>query len=199
METRKYQLQKQIVEALNTNNNELYDLLKTQWAHRFGVESLVELDDIDLRIRNEALIKGDIPKNDQVDDVFCKEDETSFDKENTDLIVRKEENLSKESVNNITESEEENRQASFDIAMDEKISRENLNIKTTESEEENRQASFDISMDEKVSRESLNIKITDTNIKTSGFENSNIPKVEPLIPLPPKARYSYLEKWLVRY
>ena len=63
METRKYQLQKQIVEALNTNNNELYALLKTQWAHRFGVESLVELDDIDLSLRNEDLIKEEKQKN----------------------------------------------------------------------------------------------------------------------------------------
>ena len=91
METRKYQLQKQIVEALNTKNNELYDLLKTQWAHRFGVESLVELDDIDLKFRNEDLIKGDIQKNDQVDDGFCTEDETFSDKVDKDLILGKKE------------------------------------------------------------------------------------------------------------
>ena len=169
METRKYQLQKQIVEALNTNNNELYALLKTQWAHRFGVESLVELDDIDLSLRNEDLIKEDIEKNDQVDDDLSKEDETSSYKDDKDLLVFKEENLSKE------------------------------DIKGNGSEVENPQESFDIPMTENVYKENINIKTTDTNIKNSGSENTKIPKVKPLIPLPPKARYSYLDKWLVKY
>lgn len=169
METRKYQLQKQIVEALNTKNNELYDLLKTQWAHRFGVESLSELDDIDLRLRNEELTKLNQQENDQFDDGLYKEDETSFDNNDADLLMGKEENLSKESVK-VTQTEDENHQTSFDIAMNQKVYSANVNIKTT-----------------------------DKNIKDSGFENTNIPKVEPLIPLPPKARYSTLEKWLVRY
>ncbi len=168
MENRKYQLQKQIVEALNTNNNELYALLKTQWAHRFGVESLVELDAIDLSLRNEDLIKGDIQKSDQVDDGLCKEDEISADKDNKDLVLGKEENLSKESLK-VNQLEDENPQVSFDMVMDEKVSKENVNIKTNE-----------------------------ISIKSSGFENTNTPKVEPLIPLPPKASYSYLEKWLIR-
>ena len=119
METRKYQLQKQIVEALNTNNNELYTLLKTQWAHRFGVESLVELDDIDLMVRNEDLTKGDIQKNDQVEDAFSKEDETSFDKDYTDLLVSKD-------PLKVTESEEKSPQTSFDMAMDQTVSKENI-------------------------------------------------------------------------
>ncbi len=169
METRKYQLQKQIVEALNTNNNELYALLKAQWAHRFGVESLVELDDIDLRLRNEDLIKGDIQKKDQVDDGLFQEDETSFEKDDAELVAGKEENFSKESE------------------------------KGTESEDEITHASFDIAMDAKVSRENVNKINTDRNINNSGLENKNIPKVKPLIPLPPNAKYNYLEKWLVRY
>ena len=47
MESRKYQLQTQIIEALAANDNELYSLLKSQWAHRFGVESLEELKNLD--------------------------------------------------------------------------------------------------------------------------------------------------------
>ena len=168
MEIRKYQLKKQIVEALNTNNNELYALLKTQWAHRFGVESLSELDDIDLRLRNEDLIKEDIEKNDQVDDDLRKEDETSSYKDDKDLLVFKEENLSKE------------------------------DIKANGSEVEIPQESFDIPMTEKIYKENINIKTTDKNINNSGFDNTKISKVKPLIPLPPKARYSSLEKWLVR-
>ena len=170
METRKNQLKKQIVESLNTNNNELYSLLKTQWAHRFGVESLVELEDIDLSLGKEDLIKRDIQKNDQVDDALPKEDETSSDKDDQDLFVGiKEEDLSKEVV------------------------------KGNEYEDQDYQASFDIAMPKKISSENVNIKSTDKNIKNSGYENTNISKVQPLIPLPPKARYSYLEKWLVRY
>ena len=48
MESRKYQLQKQIIEALKANDNDLYSLLKSQWAHRFGVDSLEELKSLEL-------------------------------------------------------------------------------------------------------------------------------------------------------
>jgi len=48
LESRKYQLQKQIIEALKANDNDLYALLRSQWAHRFGVESLEELKSLDL-------------------------------------------------------------------------------------------------------------------------------------------------------
>ena len=53
MESRKYQLQKQIIEALKANDNDLYSLLKSQWAHRFGVESLEELKNLDLSQLNQ--------------------------------------------------------------------------------------------------------------------------------------------------
>ena len=47
MDSRKYQLKKQIIEALKINDDDLYSLLKSQWAHRFGVESLEELKNLD--------------------------------------------------------------------------------------------------------------------------------------------------------
>ena len=53
MESRKYHLQKQIIEALNANDSNLYSLLKSQWAHRFGVESLEELENLDLNQLNQ--------------------------------------------------------------------------------------------------------------------------------------------------
>ena len=56
MESRKYQLRKQIIEAQKANNNDLYFLLKSQWAHRFGVESLDELNNLDLKDLNQNSI-----------------------------------------------------------------------------------------------------------------------------------------------
>ena len=53
MDSRKYQLQIQIIEALKANDNDLYSLLKSQWAHRFGVESLEELKNLDLDQLNQ--------------------------------------------------------------------------------------------------------------------------------------------------
>ena len=53
MESRKYQLQKQIIEALNSNDADLYSLLRSQWAHRFGVESLDELKNLDQKQPNQ--------------------------------------------------------------------------------------------------------------------------------------------------
>jgi len=53
LESRKYQLKQQIIEALNSNDSDLYSLLKSQWAHRFGVESLEELKNLDLNQLNQ--------------------------------------------------------------------------------------------------------------------------------------------------
>ena len=68
MQSRKYQLQKQILEALKANNNDLYSLLKSQWAHRFGVESLEELKNLDLNKSNQnsTNLGEDNQKNDQL-------------------------------------------------------------------------------------------------------------------------------------
>ena len=60
MESRKYQLQKQIIEALKSNDNDLYSLLKSQWAHRFGVESLEELKSLDLNEINQNPTNVDV-------------------------------------------------------------------------------------------------------------------------------------------
>ena len=54
MESRKYLLQQQIIEALKANDDDLYSLLKSQWAHRFGVESLEELKSLDLNDLNRG-------------------------------------------------------------------------------------------------------------------------------------------------
>ena len=67
MESRKSQLQKQITEALKANDNDLYSLLKSQWAHRFGVDSLEELKSLDLEqldqtpnnVDNQKIVTGE--------------------------------------------------------------------------------------------------------------------------------------------
>ena len=53
MESRKNLLQRQIIDALKANDSDLYSLLKSQWAHRFGVESLEELENLDLNQLNQ--------------------------------------------------------------------------------------------------------------------------------------------------
>ena len=68
MENRKDQLQKQIIEALKVNDNDLYSLLKSQWAHRFGVESLEELNNLNLNEENLSLKKEDKLRNDQLEE-----------------------------------------------------------------------------------------------------------------------------------
>ena len=65
MESRKYHLQKQIREALKAKDNDLYSLLKSQWAHRFGVESLEELKSLDLEQVTQNPINLNIQKIDQ--------------------------------------------------------------------------------------------------------------------------------------
>ena len=74
MESRKYQLQKQIIEALKANDDNLFSLLKSQWAHRFGVESLDELSNLDFTIDNENLTNEDTQKDNESQDYFCEVD-----------------------------------------------------------------------------------------------------------------------------
>ena len=95
MESRKYQLQKQIIEALKANDNDLYSLLKSQWAHRFGVESLEELKNLDLTLLNQKTTNQDNQKIDQ-SEVYCLKD----DKKNS---IKDDDNKEKEIRNDTKE------------------------------------------------------------------------------------------------
>ena len=156
MEPRKYHLQKQIKEALKANDSDLYSLLKSQWAHRFGVESLEELRNLDLNQSNKNLNNLKNKNKDQLQ-------ENSF--ESDEEIHMK--------VNNTQEKE----------------------IKTKEFEtfKDENSESFKIKSYEKVNKENDSNKVINS-IK----ENKTQPKIEALIPLPPKPKYSYLKKWLLR-
>ena len=67
MESRKFQLQKQIIDALKANDDDLYSLLKSQWAHRFGVESLEELKSLDINQLNQKTTNLDVDVDVDVD------------------------------------------------------------------------------------------------------------------------------------
>ena len=159
MESRKSQLQRQIIEALKANDNNLYSLLKSQWAHRFGVESLDELNDLDLTIDNENPINAYSKKNDQSQECFSDVDNeisiTDDDDKESDIT-----NENKELVKSVEIDDKE----TFKIKSYEKVDTEN--------------------------HENININLAK--------ENKLPPKVEALIPLPPKPKYSYLNKWLLR-
>ena len=158
MESRKYQLQKQIIEALKAKDNDLYSLLKSQWAHRFGVESLEELDDLDLTTDNENLGNKDFKKNDQSEVYISEVDEEKYIK---------------------------------DEGKEKEITNENKSVfKSVENED---QELFKIKSYENFDNES------NENISINLAKEPKIPpKVEALIPLPPKPKYSYLKKWLLR-
>ena len=156
MESRKYQLQNQIREALKSNNSDLYSLLKSQWAHRYGVESLEELRNLNLKEPNQ----NSTDLNNQIID---QSKENSFEVEKVihkkvdDQIEKEIKNKELESVNN-----DQN---------------ESLNIK-----------SYEIVNNEKLE----NTPQILVKQKTSNND------IKALIPLPPKPRYSYLKKWLIR-
>ena len=158
MESRKYQLQKQITEALNANDNDLYSLLKSQWAHRFGVESLEELKNLELNKENLSPEKEHNQNVDQSENYFTKVvKETSIkDKNNTEREIKNE-------TKQVVKSAEVDKKESFEIKSYEIIDKENHENKTANS------------------------------VK----ENKNHPKVQALIPLPPKPKYNYLRKWLL--
>ena len=157
MESRKYQLQKQIIEALKANDNDLYSLLKSQWAHRFGVDSLEELKSLDLEQLNQTPNNVDNQKIDQ-------SKENSFEGEK-ETSIKDDDNQSKEIINKeVDESVKDENDKSFTITSYSIADKENDEDKT------------------------INPYI----------ESRSQPEIKALIPLPPKPKYSYLKKWLLR-
>ena len=155
MESRKYQLQKQIIEALKANDNDLYSLLKSQWAHRFGVESLEELKNLDLSQLNQNPSNLSNQKIDQPQ-------ENSFEG-NKEIILEDDDNKGK-----------------------------GIESKKFESPKDDNDEAFKIKSYEIVNKESIGSKATNS------FKEINQNEIEALIPLPPKPKYSYLRKWLLR-
>ena len=155
MESRKYQLQKQIIEALKANDNDLYSLLKSQWAHRFGVESLEELKNLDLSQLNQNPSNLSNQKIDQ-------SQENSFEG-NKEIILEDDDNKGK-----------------------------GIESKKFESPKDDNDEAFKIKSYEIVNKESIGSKATNS------FKEINQNEIEALIPLPPKPKYGYLKKWLLR-
>ena len=157
MESRKYQLQKQIIEALKANDNDLYSLLKSQWAHRFGVDSLEELKSLDLEQLNQTPNNVDNQKIDQ-------SKENSFEGEK-ETSIKDDDNQSKEIINKeVDESVKDENDKSFTITSYSIADKENDEDKTINPYK----------------------------------ESISQPEIKALIPLPPKPKYSYLKKWLLR-
>ena len=154
MESRKYQLQKQIIEALKANDNDLYSLLKSQWAHRFGVESLEELKNLDLSQLNQ--------------------------------------NPSNLSNQKIDQSQENSFEGDKEIILEEDDKGKGIESKKFESPKDENDEAFKIKSYEIVNKESIGSKATNS------FKEINQNEIEALIPLPPKPKYSYLKKWLLR-
>ena len=159
MDSRKDQLQKQIIEALKAKDNDLYSLLKSQWAHRFGVESLEELKKLDLIVVNKNTTIEDNHKNDQLENDF-----SEVDKE---ILVKNDINKEKENkneTNKVVKSVDVKNQESFEIKSYEIVDNNN----------------------------------SEKQVKKPTGEYKSPPTVEALIPLPPKPKYSFLRKWLLR-
>jgi hypothetical protein len=157
LDSRKYQLQKQIIEALKANDNDLYSLLKSQWAHRFGVDSLEELKSLDLEQLNQTPNNVDNQKIDQ-------SKENSFEGEK-ETSIKDDDNQSKEIINKeVDESVKDENDKSFTITSYSIADKENDEDKTINPYKDSRSQ----------------------------------PEIKALIPLPPKPKYSYLKKWLLR-
>ena len=155
MEQKKYHLQKQIIEALRANDNDLYSHLKSQWAHRFGVESLEELENLDLNQLNQ----------------------------NTDKLINQKIDQSRE--NSLGDDEE-------------------IHIKDDSQEKEIQTKEFEPIQNEKkefskIKSYKITSKEIDKNKDLNQLKyNKDQGEIKALIPLPPKPKYGYLRKWLLR-
>tara|TARA_Y100001968_G_scaffold282188_1_gene279880 strand:+ start:315 stop:776 length:462 start_codon:yes stop_codon:yes gene_type:complete len=122
LESRKYQLQKQIIEAQEAKDNELYSLLKSQWAHRFGVESLEELKNPDFIDASQKPIEQEHQKIDQQKDYFLEDDKASSIKD--DNYQKKEINTD---TNKAVKSVEINNKQSYEIVHKEDYENKTVN------------------------------------------------------------------------
>ena len=156
MESRKYQLQKQIIEALNSNDSDLYSLLKSQWAHRFGVESLEELKNLDLNQLNKKPANLNSQKIDQSPENYLEQDKAIY--------------------------------IEGDDNQEEKIKTKEFDSIKNDHEEAPKIKSYEI----------VEKKNYGNNAVNQFKDNKSQLKVNALIPLPPKPKYSYLKKWLLR-
>ena len=155
MEQKKYHLKKQIIEAIKSNDRDLYSLLKSQWAHRFGVESLEELEEVDLNQLNQ----------------------------NTNNLVNQEIDHSKE--NSLEDYQEIHKN---NATHEKQIKRKELGSLKDENNE-----SFEIKPNKLTDKEDEKIEISN-HFK----ENKSLDEIKVLIPLPPKPRYGFLNKWLLK-
>tara|TARA_Y100001968_G_scaffold316689_1_gene344852 strand:- start:43 stop:522 length:480 start_codon:yes stop_codon:yes gene_type:complete len=157
LDSRKYQLQKQIIEALKANDKDLYALLKSQWAHRFGVESLEELKSLDFNELNQ--------------------NQTNVDADNQKIDQSKEkylEDLKEDSIKEYDNQDQEPESKELEMKMD------------------NNNQDFKIQSYEIVDKEKNENKVINS-VKT----NRSQAEIKALIPLPPKPKYGFLNKWLV--
>ena len=107
------------MEALKANNNDLYSLLKSQWAHRFGVESLEELKSLDLNQfnQNPTNLGEDNQKIDQL-----QENSNELDKA---ISIKYDDNQEKEIKNKKLESIEDENNQTFKIKSYEIVDKNN--------------------------------------------------------------------------
>ena len=158
MESRKSQLQKQIIEAIKANDKDLYALLKSQWAHRFGVESLEELKSLDSNEFNQN------PINVNVDNQKIDQSKENYFEADKAISLKDDDNQEKEIKNK-------------EVGLT--IEKNNQDFKTKSYE---------------IVEKKHNEKKAEIPVKV----NKTQPEIKALIPLPPKPKYSYLKKWLLR-
>ena len=156
MESRKYHLQKQLTEALKANDDELYSLLKSQWAHRFGVESLEELKNLDLDQLKQDPINLNNQKIDQSPRNSLEGDKAINLKDDSNQAIK-------------------------------------INNKEFEPIKDENDESFTITSYEIAHKEN-----NENKASNRVNDNKRQPDIEALIPIPPKPKYSYLKKWLLR-
>ena len=127
MDSRKDQLKKQIIEAHEANDNDLFLLLKSQWAHRFGVESLEELENLDLIYANQNSLEEDHQRSDEAKNYYSGSNEEMSIKEN--LKGKKEITNDTEKVvdSNDSEKKEYFEIKSFQTSDEKKGQKNNLN------------------------------------------------------------------------
>ena len=155
LEKKKYLLKKQIIDAITANDDNLYSLLKSQWAHRFGVESLEELENLDLKQFNQNTDNSDYQKIDKYQDNFL-EGEKAI--------------------------EEKNKNQEYEIKTEVYGSSKDVN---KESIKGNSYKLPEGKYNQNEANNQFKDKVNQSEIKV-------------LIPIPPKPRYGFLNKWLLR-
>ena len=189
MELRQFELRRQMTEAFNSGEKELFAFLKGQWVHRYGVDTLPSNDDLELtehdQESNQDQMMNEGKKLPSYRDDLIVSNNTFEKIEDKPLLDEKEKSAVSKKTMDLKDIAPDGDQVVLDEKEKSVVSKKTMDLKDIDP-----------------NAEKVLDKSSNSNLKKNFVGNSKITKerqdqlVQPIMPKPPLPRYNYLKKWL---